>query len=68
VASKHPVGFCLTVNLNQHPSKSYHGVSKSKLNDAGWVQRAGKPKCDGKHKKIGFTDEVHARDLPPPQP
>jgi len=29
---------------------------------------ANKPFCDGTHKVVGFTDEVHARDLPPPAP
>ena len=29
---------------------------------------ATKPFCDGTHKVVGFTDEVHARDLPPPTP
>ena len=27
-----------------------------------------KPFCDGSHKTVGFTDEVHARELPPPAP
>jgi CDGSH-type Zn-finger protein len=27
-----------------------------------------KPFCDGTHKKVNFQSEVHARDLPPPQP
>lgn len=29
---------------------------------------ANKPFCDGSHKTVGFTDEVHARELPPPAP
>lgn len=27
-----------------------------------------KPFCDGSHKRQGFTHEVVARELPPPQP
>ena len=27
-----------------------------------------KPFCDGTHRLVGFTDEVHARDLPPVLP
>lgn len=27
-----------------------------------------KPFCDGSHKTSGFTDQVVARDLPPPKP
>ncbi len=29
---------------------------------------ANKPFCDGSHKRSGFQHEVHARELPPPQP
>jgi CDGSH-type Zn-finger protein len=29
---------------------------------------ANKPFCDGTHKVVGFTDDVHARDLLPPVP
>ncbi len=29
---------------------------------------ANKPFCDGSHKTTGFTDQVVARDLPPPKP
>ena len=29
---------------------------------------ANKPFCDGAHHRIGFSDTVAARELPPPQP
>ena len=29
---------------------------------------ANKPLCDGSHKTTGFTDQVVAREIPPPKP
>ena len=29
---------------------------------------ANKPFCDGSHNRMGFTDAVVARELPPPKP
>jgi CDGSH-type Zn-finger protein len=29
---------------------------------------ANKPFCDGSHNRMGFTDTVVARELPPPKP
>ncbi len=29
---------------------------------------ANKPFCDGSHNRVGFQDQVQARELPPPKP
>jgi CDGSH-type Zn-finger protein len=29
---------------------------------------ANKPFCDGSHNRVGFADQVVARELPPPKP
>ena len=54
--------------LTDQDGNSYGLAGRTVISLCRCGQSANKPFCDGSHKRVGFSDKVVARELPPPVP